>query len=409
MWRPWRSFLPAPNAASFDSLAGRGGVRRIGIVAGELSGDALGAPLMAALRRHYPDAVFEGVGGPRMAEQGLQSLYPLERLSVMGLAEVLRHLPELLRLRAGLARHFLAEPPACFIGIDAPDFNLGLERRLRGGGIPTVHYVSPSVWAWREGRIKGIARAVDLMLTLFPFETEVYQRHGVPVEWVGHPTADRLPLEVDRLAHRRRLGLDPTATVCALLPGSRRAELERLGPVYAATVARLAEQQPQLEFVAAMAGPMLADLFSEQLAATGVSERVRVVTGVTEDVLGACDVALIASGTATLEGLLLKAPMVVAYRLSPVTVALMKTLRLMKIRRFSLPNLLAGEALVEEYIQEAATSSRLAGALAGLLADAGRRRAMVQRFAELHRSLRHDAAACAAAGVARLIEARRCS
>lgn len=381
-------------------------MRRIGIVAGELSGDALGGPLMAALRARHPDVVFEGVGGPRMAAQGLRGLYPMERLSVMGLAEVLRHLPGLLRMRADLVRHFLDDPPDCFIGIDAPDFNLGLERRLRAGGVPTVHYVSPSVWAWREGRMKGIARSVDLMLTLFPFETEVYERHGVPVEWVGHPTADRLPLAVDRDAHRRALGQEAGSTVCALLPGSRRSEVERLGPVYAGAVAELAAAHPDLRFVGAMASAPLADLFSQQLRAAGVSDRVVLISDATEDVLGACDVALIASGTATLEGLLLKAPMVVAYRMSPLTIALMKSFRLMKIRRFSLPNLLAGEALVEEYIQDDATPRRLADAVTRLIADADRRRVMVDRFEELHRALRHDAAACAAAAVDRLIGSR---
>ncbi|MBA1148145.1 lipid-A-disaccharide synthase [Ectothiorhodospiraceae bacterium WFHF3C12] len=381
-------------------------MRRIGILAGELSGDALGGPLMAALRQRFPDAIFEGVGGPRMAAEGLESLYPMERLSVMGLAEVLRHLPELLRMRAVLARHFLANPPDCFVGIDAPDFNLGLERRLRQGGIPTVHYVSPSVWAWREGRMKGIARSVDLMLTLFPFETDVYQRHGVAVEWVGHPTADRLPLVVDHGGHRRRLGVDEGATLCALLPGSRRGEVERLGPVYAGAVARLAARHPGLSFVGAMASAPLADLFSQQLAAAGVADRVRLVEGAAEDVLGACDLALIASGTATLEALLLKAPMVVAYRMSPLTIWMMKTFNLMKIRRFSLPNLLAGEALVDEYIQEAATPQGLADGLERLLEDDDRRAAMAARFESLHRSLRHDAAASAAAAVADLIGER---
>lgn len=381
-------------------------MQRIGIVAGELSGDALGGPLMAALRARYPDVVFEGVGGPRMAAEGLKSLYPMERLSVMGLAEVLRHLPGLLRMRAGLKRYFLSAPPDCFIGIDAPDFNLGLERGLREGGIPTVHYVSPSVWAWREGRMRGIARSVDLMLTLFPFETDVYARHDVPVAWVGHPTADRLPLSVDRAAHRRALGLEPLSMLCALLPGSRRGEVERLGPVYAETVARLTETHPGLGFVGAMASAPLADLFSQQLAAAGVGERVRLVHGGTEDILGACDVALVASGTATLEAMLLKAPMVVAYRMSPLTIWLMKTFRMMKIRRFSLPNLLAGEGLVEEYIQDEARPERLARAVSGLLEDADRRAAMVARFEAMHRTLRHDAAACAAAAIDDLVGGR---
>lgn len=383
-------------------------MRRIGILAGELSGDALGGPLMAALRERFPDVVFEGVGGPRMAAEGLESLYPMERLSVMGLAEVLRHLPGLLRMRADLVRHFLDDPPDCFIGIDAPDFNLGLERRLRAGGIPTVHYVSPSVWAWREGRMKGIARAVDLMLTLFPFETEVYHRHGVAVEWVGHPTADRLPLTVDRAMHRRVLGMEEAATVCALLPGSRRGEVERLGPLYAGVVAALSARYPTLRFIAAMASRPLAELFSEQLRVAGVRDRVQLVTGAAEDVLGGCDVALIASGTATLEALLQKAPMVVAYRMSPLTIWMMKTFRMMKIRRFSLPNLLAGEEVVEEFMQQDATVERLTDAVSRLLADEERRAAMVGRFEMLHQELRHDAAACAAAAVEGLIGARPC-
>jgi len=378
-------------------------MRRIAIVAGELSGDALGAPLMAALKRRYPQVRFEGVGGPRMAAEGLFSLYPLETLSVMGLTEVLRHLPSLLRIRRDLTRRFLRDPPDCFIGVDAPDFNLGLERRLRERGIPAVHYVSPTVWAWREGRMKGIARSVSLMLTLFPFEVDVYRRHGVPVEWVGHPTADRLPVEVDHDAHRAALGIGDGGPICALLPGSRTSEVQRLGPVYADAVRRLAERFPELRFIAAMATDGLAQVFAERLEEAGVADRVVLSTSTSEHVLGAADVALVASGTATLEALLLKTPMVMAYRMAPATVWLVRRLRLMKIRQFALPNLLAREQLVAEYIQNAASGENLCDAIAGLLEDDARREAIRRRFADIHRALRHDAAECAADAIVRAV------
>ncbi|WP_240466293.1 lipid-A-disaccharide synthase, partial [Arhodomonas sp. KWT] len=254
---------------------------------------------MRALARRHPGVRFEGIGGPAMAAEGLESLYPLETLSVMGLVEVLRHLPRLLAVRRDLVRRLSADPPDVFIGIDSPDFNLGLARRLRQRGVRTVHYVSPSVWAWRQGRVRGIARSVDRMLTLLPFEAEFYRAHEVPVSFVGHPAADRFPMETDTAGYRAALGVDADATVLAVLPGSRMGELERLGTLFAQAVERLRRARPGLTVLAPMATPALAARFREVLDKVGVADAVRLVEGDAATVMGAADVVLTASGTAT--------------------------------------------------------------------------------------------------------------
>jgi lipid-A-disaccharide synthase len=372
---------------------------RIAIVAGELSGDLLGGGLIRALRTRFPDARFEGIGGPGMIAEGLESLYPLETLSVMGLVEVLGHLPRLLKIRRDLAKRYLADPPDCFIGIDAPDFNLGLEERLRGGGIKTVHYVSPTVWAWRQGRIHQIKRAVDLMLTVFPFEADFYRQHGVPVEFVGHPAASRFPLEHDVAAARQALGQGEGPLV-ALLPGSRSGEVNRLAPVFAQAAARLLAGQPECRFVVPVASARVGECVRSSLEAAGVASRTQLLDGQSHLAMGAADVVLAASGTATLEAMLLKRPTVVAYKVAPITYFVYRYLGLVKVRRVAMPNLLADEELMPEFIQGAATPERLAAAAARLLLDHERAARVQQRCLEIHRQLRQDSDKRAAEAIA---------
>lgn len=373
---------------------------RIGIVAGEASGDMLGAALMAAIKERLPEAVFTGIAGPRMIEQGCRALFPAEKLAVMGLVEVLGHYRELSRIRKSLIRDFLADPPDVFIGIDAPDFNLGLEGALRRGAVPTVHYVSPSVWAWRRYRLKKIARSTNLMLTLFPFEAAFYEEHRIPVRYVGHSLADAVPLEVDKSEARRRLGLPHEGEVVALLPGSRMTEVRMLGEVFIAAAARLRERRPRLRFVAPLATAATRALFTEQLH--GGDLPITIVDGQSQLALAAADAAMVASGTATLEALLLKCPMVMAYRLKPLTYWLAK--RLVKVPYFSLPNLLAQRALVPELIQEAVTAERLASAVETYLDDRPASARLIAEFRAIHLGLRRDAARQAADAVLALLK-----
>lgn len=376
----------------------------VAMVAGELSGDLLGAGLVAALRERYPQARFSGIGGPEMLAQGFQSLAPLERLAVMGLVEVLRHLPELLRIRRALYQHWLADPPQVFIGIDAPDFNLGLERRLRARGIPTVHYVSPSVWAWRPWRVRKIARAVSLMLTLLPFEEEFYRKHGVPVRHVGHPLADAIPLRSDPLLARQSLNLDWPAdsVVVALLPGSRLGEVSRLGPVFLETARWLHVRRPELRFLIPAATPRLHEVLTALRDRYAPTLPLTLARGHSRAVMTAADVVLLASGTATLEAMLLERPMVVAYRVAPATAWIAR--RLLTVSHFALPNLLAGREVVPEFIQEAATVANLGPAVLRWLDDATARKELVTEFDALHVRLRRDANRQAAAAVAALLE-----
>ncbi|MFZ2209027.1 MAG: lipid-A-disaccharide synthase [Porticoccaceae bacterium] len=372
------------------------------MVAGEVSGDRLGAGLIRALRRRYPDAQFEGIGGDAMAAEGFRSLYPLERLAVMGFVEPLKRLPELLRIRRGLVRHFRKRQPELFVGIDAPDFNLGLELALRRVGIRTAHYVSPSVWAWRQGRIRKIARAVDHMLVLFPFEAEFYRRHGVPVTWVGHPLADALPLAPDSAGARRRLALPADAPVLAVLPGSRGSEVALLGPLFLDTVAACRELVPGLRCVVPAANAARRAQIDALLAAhPGVS--VQVLDGQSHTAMAAADAVLLASGTSALEAMLLKKPMVVAYRTGRFTHALAS--RLVKLKHVSLPNLLAGRELVPELLQDAATVGALSGQVQRCLDQTPERAALIAEFDALHRQLRRGASERAAAALVELIDA----
>ena len=382
------------------------GAYRVAIVAGETSGDQLGAPLIAALRERCPNMVVRGVCGPLMQAAGCEPLADASELAVMGLAEVLSHLPRLLRLRRRLRRELSAWRPQVFIGIDAPEFNLGLAARLHAVGIKTVQYVSPQVWAWRQRRVNEIARDCDLVLCLLPFEPEFYAKHAVRAEFVGHPLADQIPLDVDRRAARLALGLPAAAPVVALLPGSRHGEVARLGPDFLAAAGQLGERIPAAQFIAPMATRSLWGLFERELSRAGsVAPRVRLLDGQARLALQAADVALVASGTASLEALLCACPMVVAYRVSPVTAFVLRTLRMVRLPNFSLPNLLAGEPLVPEFLQEKVSAPQLAAAVEAQLKDPARRALLATRFRAIHQSLRQGGAARAADAVMQLLGA----
>ena len=370
---------------------------RVALVAGEASGDILGCGLMQAIKQRHPDAEFIGVGGARMEAEGLKSFFPMERLAVMGLVEVLGRLFELLRRRRQLARELIAAKPDVFIGIDAPDFNLGLELKLRRAGIKTVHYVSPSVWAWRQKRVLKIREACDLMLTLFPFEAQFYDEHQVPVRFVGHPLADEIPQQADRAAAREALDLPQDEPVVALMPGSRGGEVARLGELFLDAAIRLRALRPGIHFLLPCATPERREQLEQMLA--GRDLPLTLLNGRSHEALAACDAVLIASGTATLEALLYKRPMVVAYRVAPLTYRVLK--RLVKSPYISLPNLLAERLLVPELIQDAATPEALAQAVAPLI-DGGQ--VQTEGFDLIHRALRRDASVSAADAVLKLAE-----
>jgi lipid-A-disaccharide synthase len=378
----------------------------LGIVANEPSGDLLGAALVRALRALLPEASFVGVAGPRMLAEGCTTLMPQERLSVMGLVEVLKELPDLLRARAELVRHFAAAPPAVLIGVDAPDFNLGLERRLRRRGVPTVHLVSPTVWAWRPGRVKGIRRAVDLMLCIFPFEETFLREHGVDAHYIGHPLADEIPLEDQGAAARAELGLAPTDTVVALLPGSRRSEVSRLAAPLLETALWCHRRRPGLRFVAPMVSDSLRALMAEEQQRSAPELDLQLLSGRSRDAVSAADVVVTASGTATLETLLLKRPMLVAYRLNTLTYRLVMALKLIKVPYAAMANLLAGEELAPEFIQDRCRADLMGPALLAMLDDAPRRAAIARRYAEIHQQLRRDAARTGAERILDLLRAR---
>ncbi|MFO8045227.1 MAG: lipid-A-disaccharide synthase [Halomonas sp.] len=380
-------------------------LRRVYLVAGELSGDTLGAGLMRALKARHPGVEFRGIGGPRMISEGIDSRFPLETLSVMGLVEVLKHLPGLIRVRRTLKADALAWRPDIMIGIDAPDFNLGLERQLREAGFTTAHYVSPSVWAWRQGRVKGIAKSVDAMLTFLPFEAAFYAHHRVPVAFVGHPLADELPLENDRIAVRAELDLVADGEVLALLPGSRSNEIRFLGKTFLAAAERLCAARPGLHVLVPAATPErraeLEMLLGEHPALQG---RLTLLDGQAREAMVASDAVLLASGTAALEAMLCHRPMVVAYRLAPATHWLAK--RLVKTEWISLPNLIARETLVPELIQDAATAEAIAQRLGEMLDDAPGRAELEARFAVMHEGLQRDASRRAAEAIEALVAGR---
>lgn len=372
----------------------------IGIVVGEASGDILGAALMQELRKHFPTAEFSGIGGPRMLALGFHSYFPQDRLAVMGLIEPLKRLPELLRIRKFLREHFIKSPPAVFIGIDSPDFTIPLEASLKEQGVKTVHYVSPSVWAWRQKRIFKIARAVDLMLTLLPFEAKFYQEHNVPVEFVGHHLADEIPLDVDKLAARKTLSLPEQSRIVALLPGSRASEVERMGELFMRVSVLCLERDPNLLFVIPAANP---DRYRQlHIELNDFSDcPIRLINGHSHEVMAAADVVLLASGTVALEALLLKKPMVVAYKVAPLTFKILSWL--VKTPWISLPNLLAQKLLVPEFLQDQATPEVLAAAVMDYFDNPEQTMALSQTFAQMHLELKRNASARAADAIARLI------
>jgi lipid-A-disaccharide synthase len=368
-------------------------------VAGEDSGDLLGAELIEALHVRFPTARFVGVGGARMRAAGFDAWHDIAELSVMGFAEVLRHLPRLLRLRDSLARRLIELKPAVFIGIDAPDFNLGLEKKLRHAGIRTAHYVSPSIWAWRENRAEKIGRSADCVLCLFPMEPALYARHGVNARFVGHPLADRFPLVPDRRAARRELGLDPDAPVLAVLPGSRLSEIRRLGKIFLDAAGRVATEIPNLQIVIPAANARCREAIAKLLTDTPAP---LLVDGQAHRAMVAADVVLLASGTAALEAMLAKRPMVVGYRIAPLTHALVKGLGMLKTKVYALPNILAGKPLVPELMQGDCTPVKLADAVLQWFRDAGRRDELSHEFERMHLALHTGGGAAATA--ARAIE-----
>ncbi|BFM06187.1 lipid-A-disaccharide synthase [Halioxenophilus aromaticivorans] len=373
---------------------------RFGLVVGERSGDILGAGLIQAIKQRHPDAQFEGIGGELMMAQGFDSWFDQERLAVMGLIEPLKRLPELLRIRKQLFQRFTANPPDVFIGVDSPDFNLDLELKLRKHGIKTVHYVSPSVWAWRQGRIKKIARAVDLMLTLLPFEASFYRQHNVPVKFVGHPLADELAPVDDIQAVRQRLALPcDEVPLVALLPGSREAEVRLVGPVMWQAALQALRQQPQLRFVVPAANAARLAQIKQQLAGHP-DLPITVVQGQSTQVMAAANAVVMASGTTTLEALLLGKPMVVAYRMAPLSYAILA--RLVKSKYISLPNLLADKPLVPELIQDAATPEALAEQLLRIL-QPGEQQVLKQEFSAIRQQLSLNASQEAAKAVLELV------
>ena len=370
----------------------------VGIVAGEPSGDLLGAALVTALRERHPRARFVGIGGPKMMAAGVESLYPMEKLSVRGYVEVIRHYREIIGIRSKLRSHFLREKPAVFIGIDAPDFNLDLESGLKSHGIPTVHYVSPSIWAWRGGRIRKIRKAVSRMLTVFPFEAPLYERAGIPVTYVGHPLADMLADIPDKTAARAELRIPATAPVVALLPGSRLSELEQLSDVFVATAEKISAAVPGVRLLVPLVNRQTRELFEAALYRRECGElEITLLFGHAHVAMAAADVVLVASGTATLEAALLQKPMVITYRMPRLSWWIMNS------RRYQpwvgLPNILAGEFVVPELLQDAATPEALSAAVIELLNDRDRRAVIEERFGKMALELRQDAAQRAAEAV----------
>lgn len=375
------------------------------MVAAEASGDLLGAHLIAALKAERPGLRFSGIGGPRMIAQGFESAVPIDKLGVRGYAEVFRHYREIMGIRRELLARFLAEPPAAFIGIDASDFNLDLERKLKEAGVPAIQYVSPSIWAWRKWRKRRIVRSVDHLLAMFPFEPELYREEGLPVTYVGHPLADVIPLEPDKGKARVELRVPPGSRVIALLPGSRRSELQYMADLFVQTARRLLQDLPDAHFVCPTASRTTRDLFEAALRrhdAMGLP--LTVLFGHSHEALAAADLALVASGTATLETALFKTPMVIAYRQSPLTWAMMR--RMLYLPYIGLPNILAGERVVPEFIQDQATPGALAEALLALAHDGVAQRRQVDSFRKTHALLRQDTARKAAAAVLAVLDAR---
>jgi lipid-A-disaccharide synthase len=373
------------------------------MVAGEASGDQLAAPLMAALKARRNPIVFAGIGGPRMEALGFESHYPMDKLSVRGYAEVLRHYREILGIRSRLTKALLAERPDVYIGVDASEFNLAVERELRDAGIPAIHYVSPQIWAWRRWRIRKIARSVTRILVMFPFEAPLYEKAGVPVTYVGHPLADLIPFEPNKLEARAELRLPTNKLIVALLPGSRRSELEYMASSFVLAAHRFRQEVHDVHFVCPTVTRDTRDMFERAVHENQRNDLpLTLLFGHSHEALAAADLALVASGTATLETALFKTPMVITYRQSPLTFALMRYMSYLPY--VGLPNVLAGEKLVPELIQDEANPAALAGALLTLLRDTAAQRRQIERFREFHQLLKRDAAQRAAAAILETIK-----
>lgn len=359
----------------------------VGLIAGEASGDLLGAELIEALKSRQPDLQFEGIAGPKMIAAGARALASSERLSVNGYVEVLRHLPGLLKLRRDVVGHFLRSHPKVFVGIDAPDFNFGVEERLKAVGIPAVHFVSPSIWAWRGERIHRIRKAVSHMLVVFPFEAEIYEKAGIPVTYVGHPLADRLPLEPDVAAARALFGLDSSRPVIALLPGSRQGEVKRLAPILLQAAKIILQAKPSARFVMPAATESLKSVLQSMVLSSSLP--VQVLDGHSHEAMTAADVVLLASGTATLEAALLKKPMVITYRVPAITYWLAKGK--LYLPWVGLPNILLKRFVVPELLQENATPEKIAQATLDWLDSPEKCAALAAEFRRLHETLRCNA------------------
>lgn len=374
---------------------------RIAMVAGEASGDLLAASLIAGLRAYGPNADYFGIGGPRMTQEGFDARWPAERLAVRGYVEALRHIPDILSIRRALTRQLLLDPPAAFVGVDAPDFNFGLEEPLRRAGIPTIHFVSPSIWAWRGGRIQKIRRAVDHMLCLFPFEPAIYQEAGIAATYVGHPLADTIAMRPDVGAARQRLGLPMDGPLIGVMPGSRRSEIALIGPAFFAAMREMHRREPALRFVMPAATPLVAGLLAP-LVAEYDDLPLTVTAGDSHAAMEASDALLIKSGTSTLEAALFKKPMVISYKVPWLTGQIMR--RQGYLPYVGLPNVLAGRFVVPELLQGFATPQALADATLAQLNDERNRRELVEIFSEMHLTLKRDTAGSAARVIAATIE-----
>ncbi|WP_293643964.1 lipid-A-disaccharide synthase [Thiolapillus sp.] len=375
---------------------------RIGIVAAEPSGDQLAAGLMRELQKQHPQVTFEGIGGPQMTALGLQGWFPMERLSVMGLVEVLGRLPELLKIRKTLIRRWKRQPPDLFIGVDAPDFNLKLETTLKTDGVPTVHYVSPTVWAWRQKRIHKIRAAADLVLSIFPFEHDFLARHGVPCTYVGHPLAHRYPLQPDKKTAREQLGLSPDVPVLALLPGSRGGEVQRLARPFLQTAAACASQLDRLKVVSPLATDRTEAAFRQACEEFTPELDIMLTRNNTAQVLTAADVVLVASGTATFEALLCKRPMVVGYKVNPLTYRIIMGLGMLRIEHVAMANLLSEAPLAPEFIQQACEPEKLLPAVLNFFGDAPLVQGIFREYTRTHESLIMETDTLAAGAVLNL-------
>jgi len=380
---------------------------RIAIIAGEVSGDILGSRLIIALQKLYPDATFEGIAGEEMQQVGCKSLYAMERLSIMGYVEVLPRIFELLKMRKALIQRWIQNPPDLFIGIDAPDFNLKIEKKLYEAGITAVHYVSPSVWAWKEGRVKKMNGAMDLMLTLFPFEVDFYKKHSIPAEFVGHPLADEIPISSNKIEARKKLQIDEDRFILAVLPGSRTGEINRLAPDFLQAIDALHQNHPDWFFVAPMVNEKIKNAFEVIKKEIAPNVPIIYIEGKSRTVMQAADQILMASGTAVLEGMLVGRPMIAAYRVAPMTARIIRLFKLIKSKYYTLPNNLADEYLVPELIQEDVTKENIIIEIEAQFTQTDEQRNhMLKRFADIHQQLKQNASERAANALFKLLESK---